>query len=325
MPSLRVIEPGMFTTVQDFGRPGQGAIGVPPSGAFDALSLIAANRLLNNPDDAAALECTLLGPSITFDRDAWVCLTGASCPNARIAGTDAERSLPWCEPTRVLAGELIKIAGLSESARAYLCVSGGIDVPIILGSRSTLTGAGFGGHHGRALRKDDAIPLSSSDRRARSLSNDLKTFLHTQLRRRTLRVIPSLHTDRFPPDALDRFTSAEYTVGDQSNRVGLRLNGPAVPLPGHAGSFDSEPTVTGGVQIPGDARPIILGVDRPTTGGYPLLACVIRADIPALGMLRPRDRVRFEPVTLDEARRLSSEQHRTLDTLLPPCEDAPDT
>ncbi|RMH24582.1 MAG: biotin-dependent carboxyltransferase [Planctomycetota bacterium] len=324
MPSLRVIEPGLFTTVQDLGRTGHSAIGVPPSGAFDALSLIAGNRLLNNPDHAAALECTLLGPTVTLDRDAWVCLTGAPCPNARIAASDFGRPLPWCEPTRIHAGELMRFGGLSDGARSYLCVSGGLDVPLVLNSRSTLATAGFGGHHGRPLRKDDTIPLTTADHRPRSPSNNLHNFLRSQLGRRTLRIVPSLHAERFPADALDRLTSAEFSVGDQSNRVGLRLNGPAIPPPDLAGSFDSEPTVTGGVQIPGDGQPIILGVDRPTTGGYPLLACVIRADLPATAMLRPRGRVRFEPVTLEEARRLSTDQRRTLDTLLAPCDDGAD-
>ncbi|MCB1282240.1 MAG: allophanate hydrolase, partial [Salinibacterium sp.] len=161
MTTLRVIEPGMFTTVQDLGRGGVAAVGVPPSGVADAVSLTVGNRLLGNADGAAALECTLTGPSLTFDGEAVVCLTGAECPNARIAGTKGERPLGWCEPTPVGAGELIKIGAMEGRARAYLCVGGGIGVPIVLGSRSTLVGASLGGHHGRPLRKGDTVSLLS--------------------------------------------------------------------------------------------------------------------------------------------------------------------
>lgn len=326
--TLRVIEQGMMTTVQDLGRPGFGPIGVPPSGAADTLSLTIGNRLLGNPDRAAALECTLLAPSFTLDHDAWVCLTGATCPTARVAGTGGERPLPWCEPARVRAGEQIKLGGISNGARAYVCVSNGIGVPLVLGSRSTLASACLGGHGGRHLQKGDEIPVFASTHTPRSVRGDLHAMLRDHLNRRTIRVVPSLHADRFPSDAIERLASARYSVSEQSNRVGVRLKGPAVPIPDGSGSLASEPTVTGGIQIPGDAQPIVLGVDRPTTGGYPLLACVIRADLPALAMLRPRESVRFEVCTIDDARSLEADQRATLDRLLPPCEaceDGPDT
>ncbi len=324
MPLLRVIEPGMFTTVQDQGRPGQGAIGVPPSGAADSLSLTIGNRLLGNSDHAAAVEFTLLGPSVTLDCDAWVCLTGAACPGARVAGTEGPRPLPWCEPSRVRAGELIKIGRTSDGARGYLCLSGGIGVSPVLGSRSTLAGAHLGGHEGRRFREGDAVPMFGTGRTPRVIPGEFHAWLRARLGRRTLRAMPSLHTDRFPAEAIERFVSAAYTVSAQSDRVGVRLEGPAIPIPDNAGLLESEPTVTGGIQIPGDALPIVLGVDRPTTGGYPLLACVIRADLGALAMLRPRDTVRFEICTIEEARRLDAEQRLSLDRCLPPCEEGPD-
>lgn len=323
MPQLRVIKPGMFTTVQDLGRMGHSAIGVPPSGAADPLSLTIGNRLLGNPDCAAALECTLLGPSVTVDRDVWVCLTGADCSTAHISGGDDERKLPCCDPVLARAGEQIKIGSTMNGARAYLCLSGGIDVPLVLGSRSTLAGASLGGHAGRPLRKGDAVPLTDLMDEPQPPPSELHRWLGSHLHRRTLRVVPSLHTDCFPAGALEGVASIQYTVGDQSNRVGLRLDGDAIPLPDDAGSLESEPTVTGGIQIAGDARPIILGVDRPTTGGYPLLACVIEADLPAVAMLRPRETVRFEIVSINAARELRAEQRRSLDRLLPACEDGP--
>lgn len=318
MSVLRVVEPGMLTAVQDLGRLGYGVAGVPPSGAFDSLSLITGNRLLGNADGDAGLECTLVGPSVTFDRDLWICLTGAQCPEGRIAGRDGERQVPWCEPVRVHAGELVKLGRLRDGARSCLCVTGGIGVPEVLGSRSTLAGAGFGGFEGRPLRRGDVVPLGAPEREPRTALGDVRRWLHSVLDRRSLRVVPSLHADRFPPSAMDRLVGSEFTVDDQSNRVGLRLRGGEIPTPEDAGSFESEPTVDGGVQIPGDAMPVILGADRPTTGGYALLACVIGADLPLIATLRPRDVLRFELVSLAAARRLTAEQRGTLDDLLPP-------
>jgi biotin-dependent carboxylase-like uncharacterized protein len=318
MNRLRVVEPGLMTTPQDLGRPGYAAMGVPPSGAADTLSLRIGNRLLGNPDHAAALECTILGPSVTLDRDTFICLTGAPCPDARVAGTSGPRQIAWAEPTRVAPGELIKLGRTEGGARAYLCIAGGLDGPKVLGSRSTLPNASLGGSEGRALREGDTIPVGSGGLPPEAHPGCLPEFIHKTHRRAAIRVIPSLHTERFPRGAFEQLCSGAFTVSERSNRIGVRLEGPALPLPDKAGSFESEPTVTGGIQIPGDAQPIILGVDRPTTGGYPLLACVIRADLPALAMLRPRDTVRFERCTIDDARRIEAEQRRRLDELLPP-------
>lgn len=319
MGMLRVNEPGVLTTVQDLGRSGYGAMGVPASGAFDGVSLRIGNRLLGNPDHAAALECAMLGPGVTFDCDMWVCLTGAVCPNARIVGDEGERGLPWCEPVRVRAGERVEVGGMRDGAYAYLCVFGGIVAPIVLGSRSTLVGAGFGGHEGRALREGDRVVLGASTHEPASVPDGLHGWLRESLDRRTLRVVASLHAERFPEGAMARFEASVYTVGAHSNRVGIRLEGSALPLPEGAGSFESEPTVTGGVQVSGDGQPIVLGVDRPTTGGYPLLACVIRADLGALAMLRPKDSVRFEVVSFETARELAAAQRSELDGFLPAC------
>lgn len=322
MPSLRVVDPGFFTTVQDLGRPGFASIGVPASGAADSLSLIVGNRLLGNVDGAAAFECTLTGLSVEVDGDMWVCLTGATCPAARIVGTDGKRVLPSCTPTDVRTGDCITVGALADGARAYLCVSFGLDVPTVLGSRSTYVGISLGGQEGRALRRGDVFPLIERTNRPREAHNELDEWLREQLSRRTVRVVDSLHHDRFPCDARQRLASSEFAVGAQSNRTGIRLDGPAIPLPDEAGVLESEPTVTGGVQITGDGTPIVLGVDRPTTGGYALLACVIRSDLSALAMLRPRDRVRFERVPMHDARQLADEQHQALDRLLAPSDQA---
>lgn len=323
MRLLHVDDPGLFTTVQDLGRPGYTAIGVPHSGAADSISLIIGNRLLGNADCAAALECTLTGPIVTLHSEGYACLTGAQCPNASITRGDNQRPLPWCEPTHIAAGESIRIGGTGNAARAYLCISGGLAVPPALGSRSTLVGASLGGHGGRALRPGDVLPLGSSTPDPRSLPRELHAWLRPRLDRRTVRVVPSLHTDMFPRCAIDQLTSSRFAVSGQSDRIGVRLTGPVISPPEGSGVLESEPTVTGGIQIAGDSQPIILGADRPTTGGYPLLACVIRDDLPVVAMLRPRDILRIECVSLSVARRLTEEQCQKLDTLLPACADGP--
>ncbi len=317
MAVLRVIDPGMFTTVQDLGRPSHCAIGVPPSGAADTTALIAGNRLLGNADDTAALECTLTGPSVGFDRDAWVCLTGATCPQARIVRDNRERPLPWCEPVRVARNETVQIGAMSDGARAYLSNSGGLAVPRVLGSRSTCASAHLGGHEGRALRRGDEISLGEPAGEPRMVPDGLHAWLRAQVERSSIRVVPSLDAGRFPLAATGQFAAASFTVREQSSRIGLRLSGPVIALPEDATLSESEPTVTGGIQIAGDGLPIILGSDRPATGGYPMMACVIGADLGVVAMLRPRDNVRFEWVTIHNARRLTSEQRQRLDSLLP--------
>jgi len=304
---MTVLEPGMFTTVQDLGRPGFASQGVPESGAADALSLRVGNRLLGNPDAAPALECTLRGPTVSFSRDTWVCGAGTSGD-----GMDA------CVPTLARAGEPLALGGLERGARACLCVQGGLDVPLVMGSTATLVRAGLGGFQGRALRSGDAIGVGEaagavSDAR---VCEAAWAWLAGVLGQRTIRVVVGLHADLFTSGARAMLAGHEFTVSDRSDRVGVRLSGPVVP--GVAdGELLSEGTAVGNIQIPGDGQPIVLGVDRPTTGGYPVIACVIAADLPVLGSLRPRERVRIEWVTIDQAWSAWQAQEAMLDRLVP--------
>jgi biotin-dependent carboxylase-like uncharacterized protein len=304
---MTVHEPGMFTTVQDLGRPGLASQGVPESGAADALSLRVGNRLLGNPDAAAALECTLRGPTVSFSRDTWICVTGAtSAPfNAGV-------------PTLARAGVPVALGGLERGARAYLCVQGGLDVPRVMGSAATLVRAGLGGFQGRALRGGDVIGVGEATGAVADagVSKAASTWLAGVLGRRTVRVVAGLHADLFSSAARAMLAEHEFMVSDQSDRIGVRLSGPVVS--GVAdGVLLSEGTAVGSIQIPGDGQPIVLGVDRPTTGGYPVIACVIAADLPVLGSLRPRERVRFAWVPIDQAWRVWQEQEAMLDRLVP--------
>lgn len=308
----------MFTTVQDLGRPGRCELGVPPSGAADWLSLRLGNRLMGNPDGAAALECTLEGPTLVFDRDALVCLSGAACPGAAVGRRAGPASIGMCEPVRVRAGEVVKVGPVRGGARACLCVGGGFGVEPVMGSRSTLVSAGFGGHAGRALRAGDRVPIGEDAGDAGGgLAGDAAAWLEQVLARRTMRLTPGADASVFPAGSARVLGEHAFTVSRRCDRAGVRLEGAVVEGPADAGGMDSEPTETGGVQVTGDGGLIVLGVDRPTTGGYPVIGCVIAADVPAMAVLRPGDAVRFAWTDRAEARAAWRELTRGLDGLIP--------
>jgi len=285
----RVKSAGLLTTVQDLGRWGYQSRGVPVAGAMDRVSLRRANGILGNPFEAAALEVTLTGPHLEFADRRMVAVTGAEFENVP-PGVAFEVS-----PTRPLIfGHRIR------GARAYVAVSGGIDVPLVLGSRSTHLPSSMGGFEGRALRAGDEVPLGPPDG-GRSLegrnSSVVSAFRRTEP---PLRVLPGPQSDRFVKEALDALQSAPYRVDVNSNRVGYRLSGPRLQ---HLKSADilSDATPIGSIQVPASGDPILLMADCQTTGGYAKIATVISADIPAAGQLAPGDEIRFSMCSLDEA------------------------
>jgi antagonist of KipI len=284
---IRVLSPGLFTTVQDLGRHGYAHLGVSPAGAADCVSLRVGNRLVGNPEGAPALEMTLQGGRFEFDTDAVVALTGAEFANP---------SIPMWTPVAIEKGTTIEVGGTKSGARGYLCVAGGIDAPRIMGSASTHVLSGFG----TPIKRGDVIAIGTPT------APPLKSAAPIQFRKR-IRITAAAQTREF--DALQAITLATtgYQVSDDSNRMGLRLKG--APLhPPHNGQMLSEGVALGAIQIPGAGQPIILFVDAQTTGGYPVIASVISADLSSVGQLRPRDTVTFEFVTFAEARRLLLEQ-----------------
>ena len=295
--TIQVLSPGMFTTVQDLGRPGYGLVGVSRSGAADAIALRLGNRLVGNPENAAALEMTLLGGTYLFSDIATVAITGAEC------------GLPMWQSFVVNAGETLKIGGMQVGARCYLCISGGIDVPLFAGSASTHVLSGLGGFEGRALRKGDLLKVGQGG-----------TFLNRSVRpevlsrfapRKTLRVTAGPQAELFTVDALDSFYAKAYRVTDDANRMGLRLAGARIEAP-YGGQMITEGVSLGAIQISTSGDPIILFVDQQTTGGYPKIANVITVDLPSVGQLRPRDEVRFELVDSALAQVLVREQEAFL-------------
>jgi antagonist of KipI len=284
----------MSITVQDLGRPGYAEYGISASGAADPLSLRIGNRLLGNAENAAALEMTLLGGTFEFDRHAWIAF----------AGSELEHSAVW-EPLAVKAGATVRCGAIRGGARCYLCVRGGFDVPLVLGSASTHVVTGIGGFEGRALRKGDILrvhPSSAAPTRRRM--------------RVPQRVSTPVRVTAGPQKAWfgDELFERPYRVSEHSDRMGLRLEGPVIRQ--HIGKqLLTEGVSLGAVQVAANGQPIILFVEHQTTGGYPKVANVISADLHRIGQLRPREHVAFEPITLERAIELLREQEAWIQSL----------
>ncbi len=296
---IQVLQPGMFTTVQDLGRYGYGPLGVSPSGAADPISLRIGNLLVGNPEGAAALEMTLLGGKFVFPEGALIALTGS----------DFGASIPMYTATVLAPGERLDIGPTRSGARCYLCVHGGIAVEPLLGSASTHILTGLGGWEGRALKKGDVLQVGPSHEiRPKTIVLEALAKLHP---RKTLRTTIAPQTAWFSAVSRDLFYKSVWRVTEESNRMGLRLDGPELETP-HGGHMISEGVSLGAIQIPAGGRPIILFVEQQTTGGYPKIANVITADLPSVGQLRPRDEIRFELVEPETARQLAREQEEIL-------------
>jgi antagonist of KipI len=315
---FEVVEPGLLTTVQDDGRPGLGHLGVPTSGAADPWSLAVANRLLGNDAGAAALELTLLGPTLRVLRPIVVALAGADLGATIEPGG---RRLRPGRSQRLAAGVTLDFpptARRGPGFRAVLAVPGGFDVPIVLGSRSTCLAGGFGGLDGRPLRPGDRLaarPASTAGGVRDGLADPLAAGLawpdgplaEHPGRDGAWRVRVLAGPGEDPGSAsLRALAAGRWTVLPASDRMGLRLDGPSIEG-GPAGTLTHGVT-WGTVQLPPDGRPIVLLADHQPTGGYPVVAVAITADRPVLGQAGPGDRLRFELATADDAR--AAEQDR---------------
>ena len=305
MSVIQVQAPGLLTTVQDLGREGFGPLGVSPSGAADPISLRLGNRLVANAESAAGLEMTLLGGTFLFPEGAILALTGSDF-GATLDGAVVD---PWMS-IKVRPGQTLRVGPARSGARCYLCVHGGIAVKPFLGSASTHILSGLGGFEGRPLRKGDVLHIGSATGcfRRRTITPPARERLAP---RKTLRVTPGPQSSWFSESSLRSFYSRTYRVGEQSNRMGLRLEGAPVTQ-SSGGEMITEGVSLGAVQVTHGGLPIILFVEQQTTGGYPKIANVISADIHRVGQLRPRDEIRFEQVTLETARSLLVEQEKLL-------------
>lgn len=293
---LHLIEPGLLTTVQDRGRYGYQRYGVPVSGAMDEFALRMANVLVGNDQNAAALEITVQGPKIEFLAPTWIAVTGAD-----LSATIDERPVSLWESVQVDAGSVLAFGDPRDGMRAYLAVRAGIDVPIVMGSRSTYLKGRFGGLQGRALRKGDqlsTLPLDQSEFVPKRLPKNYTAPLYGGSHR--LRVITGPQQDAFDRGALSAFLGARYKVSSQSDRMGYALDGPKIE---HRDGADiiSDGNPSGAVQVPGDGVPRILLADRGTTGGYTKIATVITSDLSKLAQALPAHSIAFRQVSLQEA------------------------
>ena len=305
-PSVWVIKPGMLTTVQDAGRWGFQSRGVPVAGPMDPVSHRLANALVGNDRGAATLEVTLLGPELEFDDERLVAVAGAE-----FVLTLDGRAVPSNAPFIVSAGSHLRFGARGRGARAYLAVSGGIDVPPTLGSRSTHLVSAMGGMHGRAVAAGDRLPLGDAARLEGTVLPPQAATLTLPDHHARLRVLPGPQVEYFSAGALDVLQSAPYTVAQQSDRMGFRLDGPRLA---HAAGADiiSDATPLGVLQVPASGQPILLMADRQTTGGYPKIATVIAADIAVAGQLGPADQITFTVCTPAEAMAALIAQERAL-------------
>lgn len=295
MRNIRIIEPGPLATVQDRGRFGRRSFGVPLSGAMDSQALRVGNLLVGNDDGAASIECTLGGLALEFQFQGHFALTGA--PRlSRLNGAPVEM---W-QAHPVKEGDVLQVASGGTGLRTYLSVSGGFDVPPVMGSRSTYLRGGFGGLDGRALRPGDSLPVGIPVETARAAPAP-HALIPPYSPEPVLRVIPGPQDDRVSPGGRALFFSRQYEVTPKTDRMGISLLGAPLELP-YGADIISDGTCPGAVQVHGNGQPTILGMDCQTTGGYLKIAVVISSDLPLAAQTAPGDRVRFEEVSLWEAR-----------------------
>lgn len=296
MEAFKVLRPGLLTTVQDAGRVGYQKFGVPVAGALDQTALRVGNLLVGNAEGEAALEVTALGPRLLVLADVAVALTGAG-----MEATVDDLPLPPWQTVVLRRGNILDLGRCRWGVRAYLAVAGGLEVPVLLRSKSTCLVAAFGGYGGRALRAGDRLSVGAPAKPLEELEG--RAVLPPDSPdpdREVLRVVLGPQDDRFTPEGIRTFLGETYRVTVHADRMGYRLDGPAIR---HVGGADiiSDYIPAGGVQVPGDGKPIVLLADRQTTGGYAKIATVIRPDLDRVAQLRPGDAVRFRQVTAAEA------------------------
>jgi biotin-dependent carboxylase-like uncharacterized protein len=295
--SLHVLSPGPSTTVQDLGRPGYQRFGIPVGGALDSFGLRAANALVGNAPDVGALEIVYRGPTFAVEAPSVRVAFFGSRARVRVRRQGIAQEFPTGRSIRLLAGDVVEVGALAGSSLLYAAIEGGFAIAPLMGGVSTYLRGGLGGWQGRALRTGDLLPLARErvDERDEAAIDDVGLAPPAQLR-----VVDGPQADHFAEDGLAAFYDSEYQVGPGADRMGVRLSGPAMR---HAHGHDivSDGIRPGSIQIPGDGQPILLRCEHQTTGGYPKIATVISADLPALGRLGVGDKIRFKRVTLVEA------------------------
>ena len=293
--SITVLNPGLLTTVQDLGRVGYQQFGVSVSGVMDPRAAAIGNILVGNPQGEAVLECTLMGPQLKFETDEVIAVTGGD-----LSPTLDGQPVPSYAALAVKAGQTLRFGAPRAGCRAYIAFAGGLDIPLVMGSRSTYMKAAIGGFEGRKLQKGDALGLRAP---VAGYANLHQRAIAPEFVPRpvyTLRVVLGPQDDAFTPEGVATFLGSEYTVTNEFDRMGCRMDGPAIQHK-NGGDIISDGIAFGAIQVPGSGKPILMGADRQTTGGYTKIATVISADFRLLAQLKAGDKVRFEAVSVQAA------------------------
>jgi biotin-dependent carboxylase-like uncharacterized protein len=318
--AIRVRQPGLLTTVQDTGRFGEYAIGMPPSGAMDVFSYQVGNYLVGNEDGAAGLEITYFGPELEFTEDAVIAITGAEMPPKM----NGEEAATW-EVLQVSSGDVLSFDYLKNGARSYLAIAGGIDVPVFLHSRSTYTLIGLGGHEGRALQEGDELEIGeASDTSGRVGMAVAQEQIPAYSKETELRVMIGLASYRLTEESMEEFLNTEWTVTPDADRVGYRYKGGELEFiereqPAGAGADQANVVdfgyPVGSIQVPGGVEPIVLMNDAVTGGGYATIGTVISVDRDKLAQTKTNDKTRFRSVDLEEALKARKERRQQMEEI----------
>ena len=293
--SITVLNPGLLTTVQDMGRIGYQQFGVSVSGVMDPRATSIANILVGNQEGEAVLECTMLGPQLRFDAANCIAITGGD-----LGPTLDGKPIPNYCAVSVEAGQVLRFTGPKTGCRAFIAFAGGLDIPVVMGSRSTYLKAKIGGLEGRKLAKDDVIAFRAPKTQLKNMKdrNLYPEFVPRDVY--TVRVVMGPQDDAFTDAGVKTFLSETYTVTPEFDRMGCRLEG-AVVEHKESGDIISDGIAFGAIQVPSAGKPIIMLADRQTTGGYTKIANVITADFRIIGQLKAGDKVRFEKVSIAHA------------------------
>lgn len=307
---IRIVKAGMLTTIQDLGRYRLQRYGMPVSGAMDSYALRLGNSILGNADNEAAIECTLLGPTIYFEKEQLICLTGADL-SPRIGG----QPVPMWKPVCVTAGSLLSFGRANLGCRTYICFQGGLEVPELLGSRSTYSKGHMGGWQGRQLQEGDKIAFRRCYQGEQAVFHwSMDLSIYPKLDTEVIRVIEGPQFASFESAAQKRFFSDVFMISNDSDRMGYRLLSAPLYLR-QPKELLSTAVTFGSIQVPPDGNPIILMTEHPTTGGYPVIAQVATIDLPLLAQKGPNDPIRFERISMDQAQVLLKKQQTQLNRL----------
>lgn len=294
MPNMKVIKPGLCTTIQDIGRIGYQQYGIPVSGVMDEFAFRVANFLVEADENNAVLEIPYLGPTLEFDFDVTIAITGANL-NPKINGQD----ITMWRSMNIKKGDVLTFSSMKSGARAYLAFAAEIDVPLVNGSKSTLLKSKLGGFEGRQLNIGDVVNFKNPklvEKRKILASKYIPQYLKSE----EIRVVLGPQDDYFTEKGIKTFLNSEYEITKEADRMGMRLEGEFIE---HKNKADiiSDAAVFGSIQVPGNGKPIILLADRQTTGGYTKIATVIKADLPKLAQMITGNKIRFKNLNIEEA------------------------